>query len=599
MTKNRLYIYSISTIIAFGCLNYYKSMNVPWYFDDFGQIVGNMTVMDLKKAVHGILDPRGVAILTFAINYHFGEFNVFGYHIINILIHIFSGILVFWLFLEVFKVGPALSLLSSIFFIVHPVQTQSVVYIVQRMTSLSALLFLLSLFLFVNYRISTNKKYRIAYYLLSLLLFASSLLTKQNTATAPAIFILIDCLFMKSGEKFSIKNLSYIIPYILLILIAYLQISYLSGNGALSTAGKALFFEHNNSSGLSVTLSPENINLRYLATQMEVIWKYVLLFFLPIKLTLDYCFPLTDSIVTIKHILGAGGILIAISLGWRLRNSSPRITAGIFWFFIFLAVESSVIPLDPIFEHRMYLPIIGLILIIADLSCRANWKAPVLTLWIACILCLSILTIDRTALWAAPEAFWKDNIEKTPMCFRPYYALGEVQKDAHSYTEAITSLNKALELYPQSSGVLFSLGATHGRLGNWRQAADLMQQSFDINPSKYNVAYNLGVSYENLNEYSLAEKYYKLTTSIEPKYAKSYSALGVIYLKQNQKLKALENVRKAFYLAPSDPTILRTYILVCYNLGLSDEYLTALNILKKQDTKLYKSILALIKQGKS
>src|SRR3972149_5295668 len=158
-------------IILSALLTYSNTFTSPFHFDDISQIVEYQRIRDLSK----FLDFEGVRYigeLSFALNYHFGGLNVFGYHLVNIIIHIINGILVWWFVILTFKttvmgkfaVRPQLSgfvaLAASLIFISHHIKTQAVTYIVQRYASLATLFYLLSIALFVKWRLSSCKRYR-------------------------------------------------------------------------------------------------------------------------------------------------------------------------------------------------------------------------------------------------------------------------------------------------------------------------------------------------------------------------------------------------------------------------------------------------------
>ena len=208
---------AISLMALLSLLVYANAFQVPFQFDDLPNITDNGSV-HLKALSLQWLDQlikqnsdsiRIFAYFTFALNYYFGGLQVFGYHLVNLLVHISSGLLLYG-FLLLTLTLPSLrerygarafpiALFSSLLFLCHPVQTQSVTYIVQRMTSLGGMFYLLAMVLYVKGRLASGAK---SYLFLAgmVLSYLLGLFTKENVAILPLFIALYEFYFFQNLE---------------------------------------------------------------------------------------------------------------------------------------------------------------------------------------------------------------------------------------------------------------------------------------------------------------------------------------------------------------------------------------------------------------
>src|SRR3972149_1852378 len=401
-----LITFLLTTVSAF--LIYSNTFSSPFHFDDTPNIVKNYKSRDLSN----FWPPSGtryIGFLSFAINYHFGSLNVFGYHLVNIIIHIINSLLVWWLVVLTFRTPVMeranikhqlkyfIPITASLLFVSHPIQTQAVTYIVQRFASLATLFYLLSLTLYIKAKLQTiqveakdeNKFFStstLTFYLLSLISAILAMKTKEIAFTLPFVVLLYEFMFFTPhpsrafgtegggiaiGMKQSlfVKRILYLIPLLLTLFIIPLSLI-----GTDKPVGDMI--------GELREASQETEEISrgvYLLTQFKVIVTYIRLLFLPINQNLDYDYPLSHSLFepqTFFSFLFLSAIFaFAVYLFIRSRRTtkSPSplwgegkslptkylsgsnahgllISFGIFWFFITLSVESSIIPIrDVIF----------------------------------------------------------------------------------------------------------------------------------------------------------------------------------------------------------------------------------------------------------
>ena len=288
-------------ICALGLIVYSNSFDCSFQFDDAYNITENQAIHDISdlKAIWDFyfINTRFVGLLSFALNYHFHGLDVFGYHLINLLIHIGASIFVWWLTIlilstpimqneEISKHKRLIATGCGLIFVCHPVQTQAVTYIVQRLASMATLFYLASLCFYMKARL-TKKKY------ISLLCFVSSALsallgmfTKEIVFTLPFSIVLFEFSFFHTGKlKEIIKNKKTLLYFVIPLLFALVIPAALSFD-----LNKVFYIVPSQR-----YLDPPITSMIYLMTQFRVIVTYIRLLFLPINQNLDYDFPVSQS----------------------------------------------------------------------------------------------------------------------------------------------------------------------------------------------------------------------------------------------------------------------------------------------------------------
>jgi len=429
---------------------YYHTLDVPFYLDDFSSIQENPLIYNWQgfSQLWQYAPLRFVGYLSFALNYYFGKFDYTGYHLINILIHFLVGF-VLYLFVQALLKTPRLKvseqthlwlpLLAALLFILHPLHIQAVTYIVQRLASLAALFYILTMFSFVQARLSTDKK--TLWIIICIISALLAFFTKQNTFTLPIVLLLIEICFFSTPIK---KLLHFGLMSLGVIAFSILMLSWNFNYQPFSLEAMQ-----------ALTKETDKISrLDYFASQMQVIWIYLKLFFYPSGLHIDYDpFPLTgfDAITITAALLHLSIITIALFF----IKKYPLLTFGILFYYVAHSIESGFIPIrDVIFEHRTYLPDIGLVIIVGWFLIEkvANWiKLPtVLALSSVLLIVLGIQTWERNQMWRNPVALWQHNVTLAPNKERAWSVLGKHLLERQQAKEGIQSLEKAIELQKKS-----------------------------------------------------------------------------------------------------------------------------------------------------
>lgn len=450
-------------IMATGFIVYFNSVSVPYMFDDYVCLIDNPAIKSFNcfpdtQRVMGLgiatdlknnLILRPVSYFTFAINYALHDFDVFGYHLVNLLFHIGCALLVYYLFSRLLLAmtmpdredkgskGMAqdtvdyMPLFAALLFVCHPLQTQAVTYIVQRFVPLATFFYLTALAFYVQFRLAATPLSRLLAYTLSLTAAVLAMESKEIAFTLPAIIVLSEFMFFRGNIA---SRLIKLIPFLLTMAIIPAKLLHLPSPG---TAGKT----ENISSAINLVNFGGISSWDYLMTQFGVITTYIRLLLLPVGQNLDYDYPLQKHFFRMEVLLPLALLLIIVGMGLYLLKRSREnrlykiIAFGIFWFFITLSVESSIVPIDDlIFEHRVYLPSIGFFMAlsagISVIFSRLTGKSIVIPkimflLPVATVLTLSAAAIARNMVWQDELTFWNDVVKKSPNKARPHIALGE------------------------------------------------------------------------------------------------------------------------------------------------------------------------------
>jgi Flp pilus assembly protein TadD len=202
-----------------------------------------------------------------------------------------------------------------------------------------------------------------------------------------------------------------------------------------------------------------------------------------------------------------------------------------------MVIESSIIPLELVFEHRLYLPSMGLIMLVPGLCfClpRIEGKKWVTGFIILLIPLLSYWTYERASVWRGSFSLWKDAAQKSPHKSRPHHGLGLAYDDKGMLDEAITELKQSLAIKPNQANAHSNLGAAYDKKGMFDEAIFEYKKALAIKPNSAEVHNNLGLTYENKGMFDEAIFEYKKALTIKPNDAKAHSNLGIVYRKKNR-----------------------------------------------------------------
>jgi protein O-mannosyl-transferase len=554
---------AILLICITGVVIYSNSFECAFQFDDITNIIHNAAFPELTdfEGWWRYSKTRLTAFYSFALNIHLHGYEVWGFHFVNLMIHLITSCLVWYLTILIYST-PALkenrlskykyeiAFFTGLLFVSHPLATQSVTYIVQRMASMLAMFYLGTLVFYIKARLMdarNSKQYLM--YALSLISLLLAFLTKQNAYTLPFAILLIEFYFFE-GLQFKKQSLLKVKSLFIIGGIAVLGI-LLSQSFSFNVFNPLPPIQ-----GQSITITPGN----YLCTQFSVILKYIQLLVLPVNQMVDYDFRIAAHFFEGRTLMDFSLLCLIGLLGIVLFKNNRVASFGIFWFFLTLSIESSIIPIrDVIFEHRTYLPSFGFFLFVSsmiyNLENEKSKQYGILIMTMVVVL-NSYLTYQRNKVWKDPVSLWQDNVQKAPGLSRPLANLAHAHALKQNYQKSIELLNKALTISPGYINAYFDRGVSYGHLQNYTQAIADYTKTIELKPDYADAYLNRGAAYDVLQQWKNALGDYSAALKYKPKSAIAYLNRGSLYIQLEQWLEALEDLNKAIAL---DSSLLEAY----------------------------------------
>jgi hypothetical protein len=506
--SRKKHFYAILVLFLLVCSVYSNSLTCSWHFDDWANIGDNPNVKlismswDRVKAAlsKNPLNPRTphrpIATLSFALNYYLGRLQVGGYHVVNILIHLVASI---FLYLFVFNmlrlpsqerrygaIACPVALLAALLWAVNPIQTQAVTYIVQRMTSLAGMFYILAMYLYLKARTADGKWRSILMLALVVLSFGMAFGSKENAATLPITLLIFEVLVIQNDPGAFIQQNKWILALVLggslLLGLVYLQtarggvLSFLSGYAA----------------------RPFSLGERLL-TEPRVLLFYLSLILYPVPGRLNISHTMDISTTLLSPVSTFLSLVVIAAMVFFLlaiaRKHGLLAFCGLF-FFLNHIMESSVFPLELIYEHRNYVPSMLFFVPIAILlwriferfSSQKGMRFIILSAIALLVLLLAHSTFVRNFAWKNEETLWMDALEKAPDQFRAHNNLGVFYKKQGHFRKAVAHFKKALNSPPmhrtdENLVILYHLGNLYEEEGNPGKAVHYFQEILNQNPN--------------------------------------------------------------------------------------------------------------------
>ncbi len=588
-----------SFLMSVLCLIIYSNtLHSPFVFDDLPNITNNprvrLTNLDLGSLYNGALKSRSldrpVANFSFAINYYFGRYDPTGYHVFNIVIHLINGILVYFLALIMFKQLSSLSnhppissepqsldrqvrlvsLFTALVFIAHPIQTQSVTYIVQRMNSMAAMFYLLSFLLYIHGRLAERRWKR--WTLFSMCFFSGLMAfgSKQIAATLPFVILLYEWYFCQDLDFAWLKKK-------LVWLLVPISIFFLLG---------LIYLGANPFDKIAAGYAHRDFDLgARVLTQFRVVVFYIslLLYPHPSRLNLihhvETSRSLFDPITTFLSLLLIAGL---IGLGAYLARKQRLISFCIFWFFMNLVIESSVIGLEMIYEHRLYLPVFGFSLLLVCLLFRllSNKRSWAIAISITLVIALATATYSRNRTWRDEITLWSDVVAKNPKSVRGYLNLGAALMAKGRFDEAIVHYYEALKTEPYYVRVHNNLGLALNELGRVDEAISHYQTALKIKPDYLDARVNLARILQDMGKIDEAVLHYQTVLRLAPRSADAAEALNnlaIVLEKQGRLGEAVTHYQAALRINPNQSDVHYNLALALEDMGKLDEAISHYN----------------------
>ncbi len=550
--KTRIFseVKALAFIVLCGLLGFFGTLHSPFQYDDAHAIVENPHIKGLadyqeEVGIQNIFN-RSVLLLSYTINREVGHLDVYGYHLVNILIHICVGVLLYFITRDLILLEPVakrpaykkLPLAAAAIHMFNPVTVESVAYISSRSSSLATLFYLLGFYFFlrhINPRESgggPNKKF--LYLGMVFLFFFLGIATKEIVITLPIMaFIYLWFRYSVSGFR---KNRGGILLMIASIFI-FIIFRYLK-QGSL----------------FSLPADPTSQTMErglYLLTQIQTLAFYYLpKLFLPFNLNFEPDVRLVSGFTDPQWI---AGLVLILILGTGLYLQKSRVLSFAFlWMFVTLLPTSSIIPLKQIAsEHRTYLPGLGISLCLGVIFVvRGRYFRLVRTAMILFLVSTSLLTLNRSLDYRSEIALWEDTAKKSPNKALVRNNLATAYMPKQLYAEAIRELKASLRLDPNNSNAYINLGNIYATQERWREALENLEAALILGSQRAEVFYNSGMVRIRLNQPAEAIFFLKKAVSLKPHLTEYHFQLGFAYQQAKFYDKALKEFRITLQSSP-------------------------------------------------
>ncbi|ABW67215.1 tetratricopeptide repeat protein [Desulfosudis oleivorans] len=500
-------IFTISGILVFVLILYGNTFHGDFVFDDVPNIVDRADLHMEGLSLPAVLDActmgkdgasyvhRPVSNLSFALNHWVGGLRPAGYHVVNLLIHLVATLFVFKAILLLLEIGKVprpwadrllIAGVATLLWAAHPMQIQAVTYIVQRMASLAAMFYVVGIWAWLKFRIASagaDSRRPWGFAFLALVTVALALGSKENAALFPAALLLVEACFFDAAwlRRLFVRP---VVP-VAIVLAAVVGI----GIWLFSTSLLNGYVDR-----------PFGLKERLL-TEPRILFFYLYQFLAPVpeNFSIDHDFTLSTSFVhPVTTLLSVAGILGMLAAALVYRKKYPLACFAVLFYFVHHLIESTVLPLELVFEHRNYLPSMFLFLPVAlglnRLLAIYRQRSRFIYYTIAGVaafgfLFLGICTYVRNYDWQSPESLWQSAIVKAPDLTRPYHNLawfyertGDTDKALALYTVALEK--KVHDKRLKKTRTLENMAGIYYQRGNFEKAQNCMAEALALVKAK-------------------------------------------------------------------------------------------------------------------
>lgn len=509
---------------------------------------------------------RPIVSLTLALNYYFGQTNVMGYHIVNLLIHYITAIFLFLFIIQTLNLPSlkkryaetsyAIALLAAFFWATSPVQVSAVTYIIQRMSSMAGMGYIMAMYFYVKGRISTVKGKQWIFFACAVLSWLMALGSKENTAMLPVSLILYELLFLQERGRNVFQK-----PFQMRLIafpVAVVGVGFVFG---AFSGGVAMLKDY----GLySFSLAER------LLTSPRIFLFYISILLYPIesRMTLLYDIAVSKSLFEpLNSLLPIMGIAVFIAVAiWLIRRKRYLIAYCMLFFFLNHLIEGTVFPLHLAFLHRNYIPsmlffVPPAVFVVHVLGYFSYHRGIQWVMLVGIGLILAAqgsVTFSFNRIWKTEQTLWQDNIDKFPNLSLPHHNLGSALYHSRDYAQAQVEFQKALDLNRDQVTAHFNLY----RL-NLAKALIIQNKKIDIAityldrvirgwPLKADAYDAMGLALMRKGDYNAAAAFSQKAIQLNPKIGAYYLHFALGLFKRGDMEEAYKFARRAFALDRKD-----------------------------------------------
>lgn len=554
-------------------LVYMPSLHYQFQFDDISNITKHFNIRHYTFWQLFFSGTRWLSYWINSLHYAFGKYDPFSYRVFNVCLHIANGIILFFILLYglskrrvhdfFYQHAGILATTTALLFLLHPVQTQTVSYVIQGQLEGLAAFFILSMVMTCmcfSYAHTWAVKSFLFITLIALAFF--SCCTKEIAIISPALLLLVDWFFMAQGDWHSYKKRLWLYALLALIVVSVytylLKPDFFLNIVTLNTTAR-------NNIGNVITHNPADLITpgNFLISQFKVIVHYLWIFIWPFSLSVEYDWMLSASFFALDCLLP---FCFLSGLVWWLvrliqREPSSMVGFGFLWFFVCITPRSSIIPSPELLvDYKTYLASCGwlfmcaafcvyigrLCVTFAKVSINNRYAGHIAALIL--VIPLGIATVQRNSVWRSGLEFWGNVIKNAPGKARAYNNYGvELSQAHHNFKDAIPYFVKAIQMDPNYYDPRNNLAVAYANTDQMHLAIDVLHQGLRVNPYYPEGYNNLASFLFKDKQYDKAEAALHTALKLRPHYGKAYYNLGRIYVEQGKKELAWQHFKDACF----------------------------------------------------
>ena len=570
-------------ILLVALLAYLPAFNcefVNWDDDEYvtkNLLIQNLSGENVKQMFTGfnVSNYHPLTMLSYALNYKAGGLSPFGYHLINVLLHLLNIGLVFWLAYLLSGKKVVAGAFVAFFFGLHPMHVESVAWVSERKDVLYACFMFLSLIAYLKYMDSR----KLGLYLAAFVLFVLSCMSKPAAVILPLLLLLLDWWQARlSFPKLDIKVLAEKIPFFAVAaLFGYLTI--------LAQQVTAIPVEQ-------YPLWQKTLFASYGFVM------YLVKFFVPYGMSTFYPYPIqnmSESIPALYYAMPIAALGLAALAFW-LHKKDRSVGLG-FWFYLInllLVLQLITVGSTIISERYTYVPYVGLLFPLGMVLDRLwkdgnkndkNWGKMAMGLTAVVALAFTIITFQRCKVWKNSETLWTDVIKKypkqVPVAYNNrgiyYREKGDLKKALADYDNAIAAdptydlaynsrarinfdlkkdelaladFTKAIALKPDNHTAYTNRGALHFRNNRYDEGFADLNKAIELNPRHINAFLNRALGYTFVSNHEMAVKDFSSYLKLDPKHDGIWNSRAISYQTLDKHAEALNDLNRAIQLNP-------------------------------------------------
>ena len=510
-------------------------------WDDNGYITDNMELRSLNLDRVGAIfgqyrmgNYHPLTMLCYNLLFHFFRLNPLPYHVFNILVHTLNSLLVFYLIFLFAERKRFPAFVAALLFAVHPLHVESVAWIAESKDVLYTLFYLAALIAWIHYQKNRSGKY----YLVALLFFVLSCLSKAMAVTLPLILLLWD-VWKRKKLRWDRNELIEKLPFFVIALIfGIIALSAQESTNAIGQVTTTNFYQQILIAGRGV-------------------WFYIYKMILPVHLSAFYPYPILNGSLLPTPYLLSPVIVLALIYGlyqaWRKNNW--LVVFGLSFYLINIAQVLQLLPVGSAVaaDRYFYLSSVGLFYIMGMWCETLRAKQPELAIGLVVVLgcVLALIAQNRTAVWQNSLRLWQSVLQEYPDypgASVAYNNIGMIYRRLNQLDLAHQNVQKALALDPQYGLAYKNLGGLYGKTGDLKNAEKYLLLAARYSPKDEGIFNNLGIVYAMTGKKEQALAEFNKALTLNPLDAEAHSNIGSLHLEQGRLQEAIPWLEKSLEL---------------------------------------------------